>query len=66
MLYEGQDVSKLSFSFFCVLLQEKKMFMKLKYVGKCAFNLMVLLNVVERTWSLVASCIDRLKIIREE
>lgn len=42
------------------------MFMKLKYVGKCTFNLMVLLNVFERTWSLVASCIDRPKIIREE
>lgn len=38
MLYEGQDVSKLSFSFFCVLLQEKKKVYEIKVCGEMRFQ----------------------------
>lgn len=64
MLYKGQDASKLSFyssAYYC-----RNIFMKLKYVGKYIFNLMVLLNVFDRTWSFVASCVKRPMIIRQE
>lgn len=44
----------------------RNMFMKWMYVGKYTFNLMVILNVFDRMWSLAASCINRPKIIRQK